>query len=156
MLKSKAEAWERFGEAALVQMIVDKLPEMAANVAKPLEKTKEMVFVSSDGSGPSQLTGEISRVMAQIPATFHALTGVDIREVIKRKAATIGSADTSQTDLKAVSAAEATGSAALEVHDEAAALEAVALQGLESLSSVSSLQTRMSSDFAAGSKPARH
>ena len=62
---------------------------------------------------------------------------MDIREVIKRKAATIGSADMSQADVKAVFAVEETGSAAL----EAACLEVGALQGLESLSSVSSLQT---------------
>ena len=57
-------------------MIVDKLPEIATNVSKPLENTKEMVFVSSDGSGPSQLTGDITKMMAQIPATVHGLTGV--------------------------------------------------------------------------------
>ena len=58
------------------QMIVDKLPEIATNVSKPLMNTKEMVFVSSNGSGPSQLTGDITKMMAQIPATVHGLTGV--------------------------------------------------------------------------------
>ena len=92
VLEKKAQAWKEYGDAALVQMIVDKLPEVAEKMAKPLEKTKEMVFVSSDGSGPSQLTGDISKMMAQIPATVHGLTGVDIRDVIKRKAGTIGTA----------------------------------------------------------------
>ena len=90
VLEKKAQAWKEYGDAALVQMIVDKLPDVAEKMAKPLEKTKEMVFVSSDGSGPSQLTGDISKMMAQIPATVHGLTGVDIRDVIKRKAGTIG------------------------------------------------------------------
>mmetsp|Transcript_3650 Transcript_3650/g.5285 ORF Transcript_3650/g.5285 Transcript_3650/m.5285 type:complete len:493 (+) Transcript_3650:97-1575(+) len=115
VLDKKAQAWKHYGDAALVQMVVDKLPEIAANMAKPLEKTKEMVFVSTDGSGPSQLTSDISKMMATLPATVHGLTGVDIREIIKRKAAGsaigedaakfLAGADISEKELRAMSTA---------------------------------------------------
>merc|ERR1712167_197698 len=49
VLVKKADAWKEYGDAALVQMIVDKLPELAKNMSAPLAQTKEMVFVSNDG-----------------------------------------------------------------------------------------------------------
>jgi len=52
--------------------------------------------------------------MAQIPATVHGLTGVDIREVIKKKAAAVGTPGMSQADLQAIAAAKATAFASHE------------------------------------------
>jgi len=82
VLRKKADAWKEYGDAALVQMIVDKLPELAANMSAPLGQTKEMVFVSNDGKGPSQLTNDVGRMLSQLPATVKGLTGLDIRDVM--------------------------------------------------------------------------
>ncbi|KAJ1478151.1 hypothetical protein T484DRAFT_1818576 [Baffinella frigidus] len=41
-----AEAWKLYGDAAMVQMVMDKMPELAANMAAPLANTKEMVPIS--------------------------------------------------------------------------------------------------------------
>merc|ERR1712224_887081 len=81
VLRKKADAWKEYGDAALVQMIVDKLPELAKNMSAPLGRTKEMVFVSNDG-GPSQLTNDVGRMLSQLPATVKGLTGLDIRDVM--------------------------------------------------------------------------
>eukprot|EP00949_MAST-11_sp_MAST-11-sp1_P002362 g2362.t1 len=85
VLRKKADAWKEYGDAALVQMIVDKLPELAKNMTAPLSQTKEMVFVSSDGKGPSQLTNDVGRMLSQLPATVKGLTGLDIRDVMNGK-----------------------------------------------------------------------
>merc|ERR1712224_693307 len=82
VLRKKADAWKEYGDAALVQMIVDKLPELAKNMSAPLGRTKEMVFVSNDGKGPSQLTNDVGRMLSQLPATVKGLTGLDIRDVM--------------------------------------------------------------------------
>lgn len=70
-------------QAALLERIIDILPQIAEKVAKPLEKTEKMVFVGSGNSGgPSQLTREVERIVAEVPETIHALTGFDLREGI--------------------------------------------------------------------------
>jgi len=86
VLEQKAEAWKEYGDAALVQLIVDKLPEIATAMSAPLANTKEMVFVSNDGKSASALTGDVATMMSQVPATVKGLTGVDIRSMIQEKA----------------------------------------------------------------------
>jgi len=85
VLELKAEAWKEYGDAALVQMVVDKLPELATAMSAPLANTKEMVFISQDGKSASSLTGDIATMMSQVPATVKGLTGVDIRSMIQGK-----------------------------------------------------------------------
>lgn len=84
VLHEKAEAFKQYGEAALVQMIVEKLPEIAGKMAAPLAKTEKMIFVSSDGSSASKLTGDVARMMAQLPDVVQGITGVDINAALKK------------------------------------------------------------------------
>jgi len=85
VLEKKADAWKEYGDAALVQLVVDKMPELAAAMSAPLANTKEMVFVSNEGNAASSLTGDVGKMMSQLPATVHALSGIDIRQIMKRK-----------------------------------------------------------------------
>ena len=85
VLEKKAEAWKQYGDAAMVQMVMEKMPELAANMAAPLANTKEMVFVSNDGSSASTLTNDVSKMLSQLPATVQGLTGVDVRQLIRDK-----------------------------------------------------------------------
>lgn len=66
--------------------MVAVLPRVAEAVAGPLSKTEKMVFVGSGGSGggggPSQFTREMERIVAEVPETVRALTGVDIHQGI--------------------------------------------------------------------------
>jgi len=82
VLERKANAYKQYGEAATIQMIIEKLPEIAKNVAEPLQKTEKMVFVSSDGSSGSQLTGDITRILGQLPDVVEGITGFDLREAV--------------------------------------------------------------------------
>ena len=84
VLQKKADAWKQYGDAALVQMVVEKLPELAANMAAPLANTKNMVFVSNEGNAGSNLTGDVSRMLSQLPATVEGLTGIDMKRLITR------------------------------------------------------------------------
>ena len=84
VLQKKADAWKHYGDAALVQMVVEKLPELAANMAAPLSNTKNMVFVSNEGNAGSNLTGDVSRMLSQLPATVEGLTGIDMKNLITK------------------------------------------------------------------------
>ena len=83
-MRLKAEAWKQYGEAAVVQQVLETLPQVAAAIAAPLARTERIVMVGSDAaSGPSRLTEGIGRAVAQVPEVVEALTGIDIVRSIK-------------------------------------------------------------------------
>ena len=84
VLEKKADAYKQYGEAALVQMIVERMPQMCKEMAAPLASTGNLVFVSSDGAGPSKLTGDISKMLATVPDAVEGLTGVDLRQALQK------------------------------------------------------------------------
>ena len=102
VLERKAEAYKQYGEAAVVQMIVEKLPEIAGKVADPLKATEKMVFVSSDGSAGSQLTGDITRILGQLPDVVEGLTGFDMRKAVSNAVKENKVKSASEKDLKLV------------------------------------------------------
>ena len=53
-------------------------PQIASKVAAPLAKTNEIVILSGDGS---RVTGEVTRLLAELPVSVNALTGVDLTKV---------------------------------------------------------------------------
>mmetsp|Transcript_261 Transcript_261/g.440 ORF Transcript_261/g.440 Transcript_261/m.440 type:complete len:444 (+) Transcript_261:216-1547(+) len=81
-LQAKAEAYKEYGNAAVVQMVVDQLPNVAKVMAKPLEKTEKMVFVSGDGTGPSAYTEDVSKMVGHVPDIVRSLTGFNMRGAV--------------------------------------------------------------------------
>uniref|UniRef100_A0A7M4FBD1 Flotillin n=1 Tax=Crocodylus porosus TaxID=8502 RepID=A0A7M4FBD1_CROPO len=77
-MKLKAEALQQYGEAAKMALVLDALPQIASKVAAPLAKVEEIVILSGDGS---KVTTELSRLLAEIPASVHAITGVDLAKI---------------------------------------------------------------------------
>ncbi|CAM9891122.1 unnamed protein product, partial [Choristocarpus tenellus] len=85
VLEMRAEAFKQYGQAAIVQSIVDKLPDITREVAAPLSKTDKMIFISNDGGGGgSRLTGDVASILSQLPVTIESLTGVDITKGLDR------------------------------------------------------------------------
>ncbi|NWV20076.1 FLOT2 protein, partial [Origma solitaria] len=77
-LKLKAEALQKYGEAAQLALVLDALPEIAAKVSAPLSKVEEIVILSGEkGSTMS----DVNRLLAEIPASVRAITGVDLTKV---------------------------------------------------------------------------
>lgn len=85
MMEKKALSWQMYTQAAILNQIIDKLPEIAMSIAAPLSKTERIVVISSggDGAGASKVTRDVVDIMAQVPATVEALTGIDLTETIK-------------------------------------------------------------------------
>lgn len=86
VMRQKAEAFKQYGEAAIVQSIVDKMPDIAEKIAKPLERTEKMVFISQDGQAGSQLTRDITSIVGTVPEAVEGLTGVNLRNALDRLA----------------------------------------------------------------------
>jgi flotillin len=93
-MAKKAEAYKMYNDAAVTQMIIEKLPEIANSVAAPLAKTEKIVIVDNGGSsnggsasGAAKVTGYVTDIISQLPETVKALTGIELSEVIKGKLA---------------------------------------------------------------------
>src|SRR2546425_9513250 len=77
-MSKRAEAFKAYNEAAVAQMFIDKLPEIAQAVSAPLSKIDKIVMVNTGGEGgvgASKLTHEVTNIMAQVPPVIEAMTG---------------------------------------------------------------------------------
>ena len=86
-MKQKAAAWENYTQAALIQQIIDRLPEIASAVSAPLAKTERIVVISNGdgaGAGASKISGDIAKIISQVPATVEALTGLNLLDALNR------------------------------------------------------------------------
>jgi len=79
-MKTRAVAMQDYGREALVQMILESLPSLAAEISAPLNKIDEIVIMGSDGNSTST---QLSKVMAEVPVVTEALMGVDLKKVVK-------------------------------------------------------------------------
>lgn len=81
MLK-KAEAYKQYNDAAVTQMIIEQLPELARAIAEPLSKTEKIIVIdnggNSDKKGASKVSGYVTDIIASLPETINALTGINI------------------------------------------------------------------------------
>lgn len=79
-MAKKAEAWKEYREAAMIDMFLDVLPKVAAEVAAPLSQAKKITMVSSGHGeiGAAKLTSEVLSIVAKVPDLVKTMTGVDI------------------------------------------------------------------------------
>uniref|UniRef100_A0A1B0F9G9 Band 7 domain-containing protein n=1 Tax=Glossina morsitans morsitans TaxID=37546 RepID=A0A1B0F9G9_GLOMM len=79
-MAAKAEAWREYREAAMVEMLLDTLPKVAAEVAAPLSQAKKITMVSGGQGeiGAAKLTGEVLQIVNKVPELVKSITGVDI------------------------------------------------------------------------------
>jgi len=85
-MMKKAEAFKLYNEAAITQMVIEKLPEIARSIADPLSKTEKIVIVDSgggNGGGAAKVSRYVTDIMAQLPETVEALIGADLRQLLK-------------------------------------------------------------------------
>jgi len=84
-MEKKAKAWAQYSQAAIIQQLIDVLPQVAAAIAEPLTRTERIVVISGggDGAGASRVTQDITNIIAQVPAAVEALTGIDLVETIR-------------------------------------------------------------------------
>ncbi|XP_059483288.1 flotillin-1-like isoform X2 [Neocloeon triangulifer] len=83
-MAKKADAWKEYKEAAMIDMLLDSLPKIVAEVAAPLSQAKKVTMVSSGNGqiGASKLTGEVLDIVTRIPELVNCMTGVDIRKSV--------------------------------------------------------------------------
>ena len=86
-MKLKAESFKQYNEAAVIEMIVRILPEMAGKISEPLSKTEKIVIINSGGGpggGASKVTGDITEILSQLPPVIESLTGIKFEKLIQQ------------------------------------------------------------------------
>merc|ERR1719350_1776499 len=73
-MRLKASAYKQYGDAAVMSLVLEALPAIAAEVAAPLAKTEEIVLIG----GNNNTTNEINKLVGTLPPAIQALAGVDI------------------------------------------------------------------------------
>eukprot|EP00094_Tigriopus_californicus_P001897 TCALIF_01828-PA protein Name:"Similar to Flo-1 Flotillin-1 (Drosophila melanogaster)" AED:0.20 eAED:0.20 QI:0/0.62/0.55/0.88/0.75/0.77/9/466/408 len=85
-MAKKADAWKEYKDAAMLDMMLECLPKVAAEIAAPLSQAKKISMVS-DGSGElgaNKLTNEVLQIMQSVPNLVKNMTGVDITTQMSR------------------------------------------------------------------------
>nr|MBN2278909.1 flotillin [candidate division Zixibacteria bacterium] len=84
-MRLKAESWNAYSQPAVLQMIIERLPELAREMAAPLSKIDKIVMVSNDGKmGTSKITGEVASMMSQLPMVVKSLSGFDLEDWLRK------------------------------------------------------------------------
>jgi flotillin len=81
----KAEAYQEWNQAAVVDRLITNMADVVRAMAEPLSKVDKITIVSTGGdamTGASKLTGDFTKIAAQVPALFEALTGMDMGELM--------------------------------------------------------------------------
>src|SRR5260221_11858579 len=88
-MQQKAESFKQYNQAAVIEMIVRILPEVAGKISEPLAKTEKIVIINSGngpGGGASKLTGDITQIISQLPPVLESLTGVKFEKLLEQLA----------------------------------------------------------------------
>ena len=81
----KAEAYQEWSQAAVVDRLITNMADVVRAMAEPLTKVDKITIVSTGNeasTGAHKLTGEMTKIAAQVPAFFEALSGMDMHELM--------------------------------------------------------------------------
>ncbi len=87
-MMKKAQAWDKYNQAAILEMYLNMLPDLAKSVSEPLSKVDKIVVVGGDKNlGTTKITSQVGEILAQMPEVVKSLTGVDLKKYLKKKLA---------------------------------------------------------------------
>ena len=84
-MEKKAEAYAKYNKAAIAEMMIKVLPDIAAKVAEPLTQIDKITIIggAEGGSGGvEQVAGNVPVVMAKVFESMKEATGIDMASII--------------------------------------------------------------------------
>ncbi len=88
-MQVKAAAFQQYNQAAILDKLLSQMPEMVRAAAEPLNRVDKITVVSTGGDGEggttgmNRITGDMTNLVAQVPALLEALTGFKMDEMLK-------------------------------------------------------------------------
>jgi flotillin len=85
-MAKKATSWKEYNQAAIIQLVVQALPEIAQAISQPLSKTQSITIVNTGGegggAGASKVTRDVADIMAQLPPIVESLAGLNLKKLV--------------------------------------------------------------------------
>jgi flotillin len=81
----KADAYQDWNQAAVVDKLLTNMADVVRAMAEPLSKVDKITIVSTGNDGAAgihKITGDMTKIAAQVPALFEALSGMDIKQLM--------------------------------------------------------------------------
>ena len=80
----KAEAYQEYNQAAVIDKLITNMPEVVRALAAPLANVDKITIISTGGneSGMHKITGDMTAIAAQVPALFESLSGMKMSELM--------------------------------------------------------------------------
>lgn len=83
-MEKKAEAYQKYNNAAMAEMLIGVLPEIAAKIAEPLTQIDKITIIGGDQSnGVASVANNVPAVMAKLFETMKDTVGIDMAEIVK-------------------------------------------------------------------------
>ncbi|MCL1975265.1 MAG: SPFH domain-containing protein [Firmicutes bacterium] len=86
-MQKKAEAYKQYGEAAVIQMIIEALPQMAENIAKPMGNIDKILVWDGGHNGEGgavRLAENITKTLAATFDSVNEITGFDVKKALMK------------------------------------------------------------------------
>ena len=82
----KAAAYQEWTQAAVVDKLITNMADVVRAMAEPLSKVDKITIISTGddggGMGANRVTGEITKIAAQVPALLESLTGLKLADLM--------------------------------------------------------------------------
>jgi len=79
-----AEAFQKFGEAAVLDIIVKMLPELAGKIAQPISSIDKLTVVDTGkGEGAARVSNYVTELMSTAPEMLKSVSGIDVEALIQ-------------------------------------------------------------------------
>lgn len=84
-MEKKAEAYAKYNKAAVAEMMIKVLPDVAAKIAEPLGQIDKITIIGGDSgnNGVEQVAGNVPAVMAKLFESMKEATGIDLADIVK-------------------------------------------------------------------------
>lgn len=79
-----AEAFSKFGEAAVLDIVVKMLPDLAGQIASPLSSIDKLTVVDTGkGEGAARVSNYVTELMATAPDMLKSVSGIELDRLIQ-------------------------------------------------------------------------
>ncbi|WP_322924133.1 flotillin family protein [Paenibacillus campi] len=92
-----AEAFENYGQAAILDIVANMLPELAGKIASPLSSIDKLTVVDTgkgDSGGAARVSSYVTELMATAPDMLKSVSGLDLESMIKNFTGQAAATDT--------------------------------------------------------------
>lgn len=81
-MEKKAEAYQKYNNAAMAEMLIDVLPEIAGKISEPLSQIDKITIIGGS-EGVGDMAGNVPAVMAKLFESMKETVGIDLADIMK-------------------------------------------------------------------------